>query len=145
MIVQLEGYFCRNISQALHWTRKGFGVCIPISLRVAQQQQRKLSNSLEIWHKYLCVMRNQVFSLWRTLPKYHVYWGTQKFLNPLRTKEGNSLISVLIWLMCLKSNEIYVHDLDAQRVVSLKNGCSLPRNFFFDYLFVSVCLIYKVM
>ena len=50
--------FCRNISEALHWTQEVFGSYIPICLRVTPQQSPKLSDSLEIWHKsFICLAK----------------------------------------------------------------------------------------
>ena len=43
-----------------------------------------------------------------------VYRNIQKYLSTLRPMEGNSLKSVLRWLLRIKFNEIYVRNSDAQ-------------------------------
>ena len=43
-----------------------------------------------------------------------MYRDTQKYLNTLQPMEGNSLKSVLAWLLSIKFDEIHVRYSDAQ-------------------------------
>ena len=43
-----------------------------------------------------------------------MYKDAQKYLNTLRPMEGNSLKSVLTWLMWIKFHEIYIQYSDAK-------------------------------
>ena len=82
---------CRIISEALDWTRKDLVlVFLSVCLCGTQQRSQKFSDSLEIWHKLLCFIRNWLCSLCCTLPKFRVYWDAQNFLSTLRPMDGTS-------------------------------------------------------
>ena len=62
----------------------------------SDSSSKKLSDSLQTWHKCLSVMQNQLYSFWCILPKQRVYRDTQKYLNTLQPMQGNSFYFILV-------------------------------------------------
>ena len=100
--------FYRKVNEDIPLTRKVFGVCIFVCLRVTRQRSQKLSDSLEIWHKCLYVMRNQLYKFWCTLTQYLVYKNRQKYLNTLRPKQKKVFV---FFLVCVCQGAISVAEL----------------------------------